>query len=191
MVQADAVRFVFVCEAVLSDVRWHARRGLPGAGHAMPGPHRLFQVIQPGALLCSPHDAGGYLANTLASELSRAPGAEQVDMHLSPGTLDTFLRRHADAILVDVREPFERLVGPAPHSAGREATQVPLSRLVNQVATWLHDPRRPLVFVCRSGNRSSQAAACMRRLGYGQAWHLVGGLALAGGAGQRGIGTTA
>jgi rhodanese-related sulfurtransferase len=37
----------------------------------------------------------------------------------------------------------------------------------------------PLVFFCRSGNRSTRAAQCLRRLGYAQAYDLAGGLALA------------
>jgi rhodanese-related sulfurtransferase len=36
------------------------------------------------------------------------------------------------------------------------------------------------VFVCRSGNRSARAARLLRRLGHAQAWHVAGGLALAG-----------
>ncbi|MGB9110522.1 MAG: rhodanese-like domain-containing protein, partial [Telluria sp.] len=39
-------------------------------------------------------------------------------------------------------------------------------------------PNRPLVFVCRSGNRSARAALCLQRMGHTQAWSLTGGLAL-------------
>jgi rhodanese-related sulfurtransferase len=56
---------------------------------------------------------------------------------------------------------------------------VPLSRLAEHLPGWLADPARPIVFVCRSGNRSAKAALCLRRAGHGQAWTLVGGLALA------------
>jgi rhodanese-related sulfurtransferase len=41
------------------------------------------------------------------------------------------------------------------------------------------DPARPIVFVCRSGNRSAKAATILRRAGHTQAWTVVGGLALA------------
>jgi rhodanese-related sulfurtransferase len=62
---------------------------------------------------------------------------------------------------------------------GRAARNVPLSRLAEHVAAWLSEPARPVVFVCRSGNRSAKAAQCLRRAGHAQAWTLVGGLALA------------
>lgn len=79
-------------------------------------------------------------------------------------------------LLVDVREPFEALMGPA-GTPGAES--VPLSTLVNALARWSRMPSdRPLIFVCRSGNRSSQAARALRRLGHAQAWSLAGGLAL-------------
>jgi len=38
--------------------------------------------------------------------------------------------------------------------------------------------RTPVVFYCRSGNRSAQAANALRRLGHDQSWSLAGGLAL-------------
>jgi rhodanese-related sulfurtransferase len=57
---------------------------------------------------------------------------------------------------------------------------VPLSRLAGHLAAWMTAPARPLVFVCRSGNRSAKAALCLRRMGHEQAWTLAGGLALAG-----------
>jgi rhodanese-related sulfurtransferase len=62
---------------------------------------------------------------------------------------------------------------------GRAAHHVPLSRLAEHLPGWLADPARPIVFVCRSGNRSAKAALCLRRAGHAQAWTLVGGLALA------------
>ena len=54
---------------------------------------------------------------------------------------------------------------------------VPLSCLVNHLGGWLQDCQTPLVFICRSGGRSARTAACLRRLGHPNAWHLAGGLA--------------
>jgi rhodanese-related sulfurtransferase len=34
------------------------------------------------------------------------------------------------------------------------------------------------VFICRSGNRSARAAQQLQRIGYTQAWHAAGGVAL-------------
>jgi rhodanese-related sulfurtransferase len=84
--------------------------------------------------------------------------------------------------VVDVREAHEHAAsrfGPD----GYAAVNVPLSRLVNQVPQWLSRQERvPLVFFCRSGNRSRRAALCLRRSGYDSAFHLAGGVALSGAA---------
>jgi rhodanese-related sulfurtransferase len=97
---------------------------------------------------------------------------------LPPERLDDFLRTHEDALLVDVREACEAQAGSM-RLHGREAHTVPLSRLAEHLGHLLAAPRRPLVFVCRSGNRSARAALCLQRLGHAQAWSLAGGLALA------------
>jgi cysteine desulfurase len=62
---------------------------------------------------------------------------------------------------------------------GREAQALPLSRLAEHLGHLLAAPQRPLVFVCRSGNRSARAALCLQRLGHPSVWSLAGGLALA------------
>ena len=104
--------------------------------------------------------------------------ADDAGMHLKPEALEAFLRERPDALLVDVREAYEHALTEAPVVPGHEPVSVPLTRLVGGLDTWLHGERRPLVFFCRSGNRSTKAAQCLRRLGYTQAWHLAGGLAL-------------
>ncbi|NNG24050.1 aminotransferase class V-fold PLP-dependent enzyme [Telluria aromaticivorans] len=111
------------------------------------------------------------------------PGAEPLPddgMHLDPAAAHAYLDAHPDALLVDVRELPEHAAGAA-HLHGRAAHHVPLSQLAGQAATWLRDGEpRPLVFMCRSGNRSARAARLLRQLGHAQAWHVAGGLALAG-----------
>jgi rhodanese-related sulfurtransferase len=97
---------------------------------------------------------------------------------MAPAKLDAFLRTHEDALLVDVREACECDAGGV-NLHGREAHAVPLSRLAEHLGHFLAAPQRPLVFVCRSGNRSARAALCLQRMGHAQAWSLAGGLALA------------
>jgi cysteine sulfinate desulfinase/cysteine desulfurase-like protein/rhodanese-related sulfurtransferase len=106
--------------------------------------------------------------------------ADDAPAQLAPAALDAFLRTHADALLVDVREQAEFEAG-ACRLHGRAALNVPLSRLAEHLAGFLATPRRPLVFVCRSGNRSARAALALRRGGHAQAWTVTGGIALAGG----------
>ena len=99
-------------------------------------------------------------------------------MHLDTVTLETLLRAHPAAILVDVREPYEHAA--AVPFIGPQAISIPLSRLAGELPAWLAQAQRvPLVFFCRSGNRSARAAGCLRSLGYAEAYHLQGGVALA------------
>ncbi|HEY0953283.1 MAG TPA: aminotransferase class V-fold PLP-dependent enzyme [Roseateles sp.] len=107
-------------------------------------------------------------------------GCALASSELGPQALLDLLGRHPDLRLVDVREPYEQRLGQAPELAAsvhREA--VALSGLPNALAAWLALPAEtPVVFFCRSGNRSAQAAQALRRLGHEQAWSLGGGLAL-------------
>ncbi|MBH9577133.1 aminotransferase class V-fold PLP-dependent enzyme [Inhella proteolytica] len=101
-----------------------------------------------------------------------AQGSEPVELvaaALQPGGL-----------LVDVREPYEQRLGTAPAPAGVPMRALPWSELAAELPDWLAElPRQtPLYFICRSGNRSALAARALRRLGFGQAWSVAGGLAL-------------
>ncbi|MES2757766.1 MAG: aminotransferase class V-fold PLP-dependent enzyme [Pseudomonadota bacterium] len=100
------------------------------------------------------------------------------DAVLAPDALAAFLLAHPDARLVDVRESYEHALGGAP-AGGHGIENVPLSCLPDEAAGWLRGERRPLVFFCRSGNRSLQALQYLHSLGYRNAWHVAGGLALA------------
>ncbi len=107
-------------------------------------------------------------------------GCALVSNELSLEVLRDLVRQHPQLVLVDVREPYEQRLGQAPElgvAVRREA--VALSGLPNALARWTALPTEtPVVFFCRSGNRSAQAARALRRLGHEQAWSLSGGLAL-------------
>ena len=189
---ADAVRFAFTGSAALPG----------GADQAMPAARqraavqRLAALVNADTVLCPSLDArnllcstpgaegraGGVLAELLAMQprLARAaaPAMDGV-IGLEAAALANFLLTHPDATLVDVREAYEHAVGGAPAWHGRTAESVPLSRLPHKLADWLRGEQRPLVFFCRSGVRSARAAQCLHRLGYQNAWHLAGGVALA------------
>jgi len=107
-------------------------------------------------------------------------GCTLASSELALDSLRGLLGEHPGLLLVDVREPYEQRLGQAPElgaTVRREA--VPLSGLSNALTRWLALPAEtPIVFFCRSGNRSAQAAQALRRLGHEQAWSLSGGLAL-------------
>jgi rhodanese-related sulfurtransferase len=75
-----------------------------------------------------------------------------------------------EALVVDVREPYEREAG---HIEG--SRHIELERLAANAEALPRD--RPIVFQCRLGARSALAAQAFRRAGY-DAWSMHGGLQL-------------
>ncbi|WP_402719996.1 aminotransferase class V-fold PLP-dependent enzyme [Janthinobacterium rivuli] len=133
-------------------------------------------LLTPDTVLCASGDDGSICGTVHSVQDGSVPSAE---LQLDAAALPAFLRQHPGAILVDVREAYEHAACAGTVFAGCEVRSVPLSRLAGQVAAWLQQPQRPLVFFCRSGNRSARASACLRRLGHGAAWQLNGGMAMA------------
>jgi rhodanese-related sulfurtransferase len=162
---AKAVRLAFIGGIAMADAQGR----------------ELARLIDGGTVLCHGLDIGGAPCTTMEAACGPAARADTqatVAQQLAPERLDAFLRAHQDALLVDVREAGELDAGGI-RLHGRDAQPVPLSRLAEHLGHFLAAPRRPLVFVCRSGNRSARAALCLQRLGHAQAWSLSGGLALA------------
>jgi cysteine sulfinate desulfinase/cysteine desulfurase-like protein/rhodanese-related sulfurtransferase len=122
-----------------------------------------------------PAIASGAVAGAPISPPPAAPRG-LIPCGLDGSALARYLERHPDALLVDVREACEHALG-TPLLHGRAAYSLPLSRLPEHTA-WLCRETRPLVFFCRSGNRSAQAAQMAQELGHGNVRHLAGGLAL-------------
>lgn len=89
-----------------------------------------------------------------------------------PEVTESELRQMAAAgqpTIIDVREPDEWAVGHIPH-----ASLIPLGQLPKQVDSL--DPEAQYILVCRTGNRSSQAAAWLRGRGFREARSLRGGM---------------
>ena len=136
----------------------------------------LAGKVTPDTLLCAGREELNACCTSLRAE-AQGGQSNLADLHLDSGALARLLQAHPDAVLVDVREAYEQA---ACIPGGRSAQRVPLSRLASFVPAWLAQaPQAPLVFFCRSGNRSAKAAACLRRLGYRNAFSLSGGIALA------------
>jgi rhodanese-related sulfurtransferase len=136
----------------------------------------LARWVSPETLLCPAREAQNACCTSLRAEAQAARGS-YADMQLDSASLEALLLAHPEALLVDVRERYEQA---ACIPGGRAALSVPLSRLADELPGWLSaQAQAPLIFFCRSGNRSAKAAHCLRRLGYAQAYTLNGGLALA------------
>ena len=112
----------------------------------------------------------------LPAGIAARPQPKRQPAELARHQLEHFFADHPDALLIDVREACEHAAG-APMLQGRAAYSLPLSRLA-EYASWLRDEPRPLLFFCRSGNRSLKALQCLQGLGRERVWHLAGGLAL-------------
>ncbi|WP_423935044.1 aminotransferase class V-fold PLP-dependent enzyme [Comamonas sp. 23] len=139
-------------------------------------------------------DAAAFAAAKAALEQDLAPTAYQtmacgarvdaatpaVCVELPVARAQALQQAGSAALLVDVREPYEQQLGQAPGlDDGASSQAVPLSGLLNALPQWLALPAdTPVVFYCRSGNRSAQAAHALRRLGHQQAFSVAGGLAL-------------
>lgn len=78
------------------------------------------------------------------------------------------LLERGEALLLDVREPDEWRAGHAPG-----ATHIPLGELGQRFTELPRD--RPIVAVCRSGNRSALATRSLRQAGL-QVDNLDGGM---------------
>jgi cysteine sulfinate desulfinase/cysteine desulfurase-like protein/rhodanese-related sulfurtransferase len=107
--------------------------------------------------------------------------AAAAPFELEGAALQALLAAHPDLLLVDVREAYEQHLGAALPELGAALRRqaVPLSGLLDALPAWQALPAgTPLLFVCRSGRRSAQAASVLRQRGHDQAWSLAGGLAL-------------
>ena len=154
---------------------------LPGASvrfafSASPAQQALRAVSAEQTLLCPTRDEQNQFCTSM---IARPSATLAADVQLDNAALDAFLQAHPDVVLIDVREPYEFAATTTPGPAGRVAQSVPLNRLAEHASVWLRGKQAPLVFFCRSGNRSMKAAQCLRRLGHQQSYSLTGGLALA------------
>lgn len=78
-----------------------------------------------------------------------------------------------DAVIIDVREPFEWAMGTLPG-----AELIGLGSLFSRVDEL--DPDRPILFICRTGNRSGVAAGLLAQRGFKVVANLTGGLVALG-----------
>jgi rhodanese-related sulfurtransferase len=83
----------------------------------------------------------------------------------------THLINREDALVVDVRDPGEFGAG---HILG--ARNVPLARLTAGEVDFPKHKDKPVIVCCDAGNRSTQAAAALRKLGFSNVVSLSGGI---------------
>ncbi len=81
------------------------------------------------------------------------------------------LINHKDAVVLDVREADEFKTGRL-----LNAKHIPLGKLRDRIGELERYRDKPLVVVCRSGNRSATACALLGREGFTQVYNLAGGI---------------
>lgn len=81
------------------------------------------------------------------------------------------LFNHDDALLLDVREQSEWSDG---HIA--KARHIPLGKLKDRLTELEKFKGKPIVAVCRSGNRSGTACGMLKKAGFENLHNLAGGM---------------
>lgn len=75
------------------------------------------------------------------------------------------------AVLIDIREPAEHASGVA-----RGAQLLPMRQLANRLGEIPTDPRRPVLLICNTQNRSSATAQALRQRGFTNVRYVKGGM---------------
>jgi rhodanese-related sulfurtransferase len=81
------------------------------------------------------------------------------------------LFNHDDALVLDVREQSEWSDG---HIS--RAKHIPLSQLKTKLSELERFKDKPIVIVCRSGNRSNNACGILKKSGFENLHNLAGGM---------------
>ena len=97
---------------------------------------------------------------------NRIRGIKEVD-HIAAMQLIN----HKNALILDVREQGEYDAGHILNSK-----LIPLGKLAERVGELEKYRERPIVVVCRSGQRSASACAYLGKQGFAQAYNLDGGV---------------
>lgn len=97
---------------------------------------------------------------------SRVRGIKDVDTNAALQLIN-----HKNAFVLDVREPDE-------YKAGHllNAQLIPLGKLNERIGELAKYKDKPVVVVCRSGNRSGTACVTLGKQGFTQAYNLTGGM---------------
>lgn len=81
------------------------------------------------------------------------------------------LINHKEASILDVREPDEFKSGHL-----LNAKSIPLGKLRDRIGELERHREKPIVVVCRSGQRSATACALLGKEGFAQVYNLAGGV---------------
>lgn len=89
---------------------------------------------------------------------------------IGPQETLALLEQQPDAVIIDVREPWELEIARYPI----EVLHIPMDDIQGRLAELA--PERPTVVACRSGGRSRTVAGYLERNGFEQVFNLAGGI---------------
>jgi sulfur dioxygenase len=127
-----------------------------------PMPEKIQEVLQPNQ-------------SAIEDDKTQFPDLAQLNhvRQLSANDVSAMLAEAEPPLILDVREPAE-YCGPLGHIAG--STLIPLRDLAGRAAELEAHRAQPIVAVCRSGVRSTTAAAILEGLGYERVFNLKDGM---------------
>jgi rhodanese-related sulfurtransferase len=100
--------------------------------------------------------------------------------HLTPNEAQAYRLAHADAVLIDCRTEMEYFYVGHPTGAIHVAWQEAPDWQVNpafaaQVLRETKSTQRPVLLICRSGNRTLEAAAALEQAGFSEVINVLHG----------------
>ena len=106
----------------------------------------------------------GALAASGAAYAARDPDAMSLDAARAE-------HESGRAILIDIREPEEHATGVAPG-----ARLLPMRQIGARLAEIPLDPKKPVLLICNTQNRSGATLRALRERGYGHVRYVTGGM---------------
>jgi adenylyltransferase/sulfurtransferase len=121
-------------------------------------------AVDPDCPLCGAHPTLAELAEVVPAQPAPS-GVPEIE----PRDLDAFLEENVDALLLDVRDPHEAVLGAPPDAIAIPATE--LEARMHEL-----DSAKTYVIACRVGAKSRWAAQRLHDAGFRRLYHLRGGL---------------
>jgi sulfur dioxygenase len=127
-----------------------------------PLPEKIQEVLQPNQ-------------SAIDDDKTKFPDLTQLNQvrQLSAEAVGVRFRSSLPPFILDVREPQE-YTGELGHI--RDSVLIPLRELADRAGELIAHKSRPIVVVCRSGVRSTTAAAILAGLGFDDVYNLQGGM---------------
>ncbi len=151
----------------------------------LPKLSKLRSLLTPWSFVVCPSDLQSITLVSDMFEGSQRVASQSHDLgnfQISPTDLSAFRAKNPTAEFIDVRESYEFHLLKNWHTPDLDVSprNVPLSHFYQFLLALLAEQQgdHPLVFLCRSGARSSRIVQLLRGVGFYNTWNVTGGLAM-------------